>query len=117
MNFDDILGEIGGFGPYQIYCVVLTGLAFMVVGGHNLGVVFTGGLPALHCKSHEYDVILNTSSTQLSGYNANTSSDDVITMDSCFIDTGTNESEPCLDWDYDKDVFTSTIATQVGSRT
>ena len=105
MNFDELLEEIGPFGPYQIYMVVLIGLVQLPVGANHLASVFLAGLPTYHCADstgdHHNDTVTSSSSD---------AGDD----SACFA-SSVNGSEPvaCTEWTYDTDVYESTIASEV----
>ena len=107
MNFDELLEEIGPFGPYQIYMVVLIGLVQLPVGANHLASVFLAGLPTYHCSDstgdHHNDTVTSSSSD---------AGDD----SACFA-SSVNGSEPvaCTEWTYDTDVYESTIASEVSS--
>ena len=48
-SFDDTLEVIGSSGRYQTFIMLLTGLAFLVVGAQNMAAVFTAGVPVFTC--------------------------------------------------------------------
>ena len=105
-SFDETLEQIGAMGPYQLYVIVLTGIAFAAVGSHTIGAVFTAGFPTFHCMDVGNDHVMNAStSSQNHTQDASTDSQ------SCYV----NDSVPCSHWEYDTDVYETTIATQVGA--
>ena len=108
-DFDQVLDEIGPFGPYQIYNMVLLGLAGLPVGANSLANVFLAGLPDHSCTATS----------------ANATSDDVIATageeadDVCYYaaQQAGNDSivMQCSQWEYDDSVFGNTMASEVGT--
>ncbi|CAD5114653.1 DgyrCDS3703 [Dimorphilus gyrociliatus] len=61
MLFDDILGEIGEFGRYQIVSYVVLGMLAIPAGWHNLGITFYGNKLHHHwCRVKELDEFNNS---------------------------------------------------------
>ena len=112
-NFDDTLEVIGSSGRYQAFIMLLTGLAFLVVGAQNMAAVFTAGVPAFTCAAHD-DVIANNTIV----YNATsnetltTESDDGLRSDETCEATVNGSTGKCTEWRYSKDVYDTSIVTE-----
>ena len=48
-DFDSVLRDVGDFGPYQIYNIILIGLSGTPAGAHSLANVFLAGTPDHWC--------------------------------------------------------------------
>ena len=99
-DFDQVLEDIGPFGPYQIYNIVLVGLASLCPGANSLANVFMAGLPDFRCANNDM------TSNQTLGDNGDAAT--------CYY-TAENSSElqQCTQWEYDTDEYGNTMAMEV----
>ncbi|KAH9504410.1 hypothetical protein Btru_063541 [Bulinus truncatus] len=51
MHFEELIVELGEFGPYQRKIYFLLCVSTMMLGWHDLAVVFLGATPEFQCKS------------------------------------------------------------------
>ena len=103
-DFDSVLRDVGDFGPYQIYNIILIGLSGTPAGAHSLANVFLAGTPDHWCADASADSL--NSSTPSAVRN-----DDV-----CYVTSlHGNETlkEECTSWSYDESEFGSTIVSEV----
>ena len=101
-DFDSVLRDVGEFGPYQVYNLVLIGLSGTPAGAHSLANVFLAGTPDHWCAS--------------ASSNASTPAPRDVSDDVCHVTSQRgNETveEKCTAWEYDDSVFGSTIVTEV----
>ncbi|GFR90245.1 organic cation transporter protein [Elysia marginata] len=118
MKFDDILTELGEFGPYQKRIYFLMCLAHSCIAMQILAGVFIQATPEHRCaipdlpndsfasQGHWHDALVNASIPWASGDQ---------TFDQCKLldipDGRHNETVPCEKWVYDKQSFKRTFVT------
>ncbi|XP_072550580.1 organic cation transporter protein [Salminus brasiliensis] len=105
MNFDEVLVRIGGFGRFQKILYVWICLPQIFLAFHMLVSVFTGAVPPHLCRdtqthSHNFNFTLSQSASEACGQTHTNSSHSTHTT-------------ACRDgWEFSKDVFLSTVATE-----
>ena len=134
MDFDRILEKVGPCGRYQIYHYILLGLVLMPCGMQNMANVFLAGLPAHVCdvtplpvdtaKAFMADIDPSASTNDDSSCRVfdmnytelywNSSWKDNSTM-TVYVSNKTDVVD-CHGWRYDKDLYGSTIVSQVGEQ-
>ncbi|XP_075410211.1 solute carrier family 22 member 7 isoform X2 [Tenrec ecaudatus] len=131
MSFEELLSQVGGFGPFQLRNLVLLALPRMLLPLHFLLPVFLAAMPAHHCAMPRAP---DNGSSREEWLRAHLPREPDGTLSSCFRFThprfpsnstlwgdghspGTMEPEPptvaCPQgWEYDHSEFSSTIVTE-----
>ena len=113
-DFDQVLDEIGPFGPYQVYNMVLLGLAGLPVGANSMANVFLAGLPDHSCRASQNASRDGGAGDAGAGDGSHTSTvDDGVCYYTTHLPGNTTETSQCTDWDYDDSVFGNTMASEV----
>ncbi|XP_036438437.1 solute carrier family 22 member 13 isoform X2 [Colossoma macropomum] len=107
MNFDDVLVRIGGFGRFQKVLYVWICLPQIFLAFHMLVSVFTGAVPPHLCRDSRPGAL---------SFNFTLSPS---VQESCPLEPTNGSLSPhsatCRDgWEFSKDVFLSTVATEFG---
>ena len=113
-NFDEILEVVGSSGWYQAFVMVLTGLAFFVVGAQNMAAVFTAGAPDFRCVTGDDDVSLSYALPNVTS-NVSISIVDTSNVEACEIQQNGSDVT-CANWRYSDDVYETSIVTKVRTR-
>ncbi|XP_036625268.1 solute carrier family 22 member 7 isoform X2 [Trichosurus vulpecula] len=124
MAFEEILEEVGGFGPFQIRNVMLLALPRILLPLNFLLTIFMAAVPTHHCTLPAQDP-LNNLTQETAWLEAYLPRELDGSFSSCYrylyphslSNTSQGEGEdpivPCPEgWDYDQSQFHSTIATQ-----
>ncbi|XP_018599449.1 solute carrier family 22 member 13 [Scleropages formosus] len=126
MNFDDVLDRIGGFGKFQKTLYVWICLPQIFLAFHMLVSVFTGAVPPHFCRSAwpvaaNQGLPLNFSQTTShgSGYNLSCTALDAPSAFANHSNALAQSSGPMQGgcqggWEFSKETFHSTIATEWG---
>ncbi|XP_036909294.1 solute carrier family 22 member 7 isoform X2 [Sturnira hondurensis] len=131
MGFEELLGQVGGFGPFQLRNVVLLALPRMLMPMHFLLPIFLAAVPAHRCALPDTPVNLSHQDTWLEAYlprepDGSLSSCLRFTYPQALPNTtlgderqsrgeqqGETSAVPCPQgWEYDHSEFSSTIATE-----
>lgn len=132
MGFEELLDQVGGFGPFQLRNVVLLALPRMILPMHFLLPIFLAAVPAHRCALPGIPANFSQQDAWLEGYLPQEPDG---TLSSCLRFThpqsppnttlrgeGQSPAElqnepstvPCPQgWEYDRSEFSSTIATEV----
>lgn len=132
MGFEELLDQVGGFGPFQLRNVVLLALPRMILPMHFLLPIFLAAVPAHRCALPGIPANFSHQDAWLEGYLPQEPDG---TLSSCLRfahpqsppnttlrGEGQSPAElqsepstvPCPQgWEYDRSEFSSTIATEV----
>lgn len=132
MAFEELLDQVGGFGPFQLRNVVLLALPRIMLPMHFLLPIFLAAVPAHHCALPGTPANFSHRDAWLEGYLPREPDG---TLSSCLRFThprsphnttmgeekqspgglqGEPSTMPCPQgWEYDRSEFSSTIATEV----
>nr|XP_022294855.1 organic cation transporter protein-like [Crassostrea virginica] len=125
MHFDELLGILGEFGPYQKYVYFLVCLPTIIAAFHMVNSVFLLGIPKHRCKLPNYpndtyltqgpahdDLVRAYIPTELDV-------DNELVYKECYIfsvplsgNATTGTEEQCSVWVYDKTVYENTFASE-----
>uniref|UniRef100_K1QCW4 Organic cation transporter protein n=1 Tax=Magallana gigas TaxID=29159 RepID=K1QCW4_MAGGI len=125
MHFDELLGVLGEFGPYQKFVYFLVCLPSIIAAFHMVNSVFLLGIPKHRCKLPYYpnDTFLSQGAVHDDLVKAfiptELNADNEVTYKQCYIFstpgsgniTGGPE-QSCSDWVYDKTVYENTFASE-----
>lgn len=125
MHFDELLGVLGEFGPYQKFVYFLVCLPSIIAAFHMVNSVFLLGIPKHRCKLPNYpnDTFLSQGAVHDDLVKAfiptELNADNEVTYKQCYIFstpaavnvTGGPE-QSCSDWVYDKKVYENTFASE-----
>lgn len=114
-NFDETLELVGQHGRYQAFIMLLTGLAFLVVGAQNMSAVFTAGIPEYKCSSPSDDVTVEFNVTSSGNLSLEESEDLNKEEENCEVNINGSEVK-CNEWIYSSDVYETSIVTEVRSK-
>ncbi|XP_037010178.2 solute carrier family 22 member 7 isoform X1 [Artibeus jamaicensis] len=131
MGFEELLGQVGGFGPFQLRNVVLLALPRILMPMHFLLPIFLAAVPAHRCALPDTPVNFSHQDTWLEAYLPREPDG---SLSSCLRFTypqalpnitmwgerqsrreqqGETSAVPCPQgWEYDHSEFSSTIATE-----
>lgn len=132
MGFEELLAQVGGFGPFQLRNMVLLALPRVLLAMHFLLPNYLAAVPAHHCALPGTHVNFSHQDTWLEAYLPRELDG---TLSSCLHFThpqalpnttlraegqspgelqGEPATVPCSQgWEYDRSEFSSTIATEV----
>lgn len=132
MGFEELLDQVGGFGPFQLRNVALLALPRMLLPMNFLLPIFLAAVPAHRCALPGTPANFSREDTWLEAYlprepNGMLSSCRRFTYPQALPNTtlvgeghspgelqGEQSTEPCPQgWEYDHSEFSSTIATEV----
>ncbi|XP_034335330.2 organic cation transporter protein [Magallana gigas] len=125
MHFDELLGVLGEFGPYQKFVYFLVCLPSIIAAFHMVNSVFLLGIPKHRCKLPNYpnDTFLSQGAVHDDLVKAfiptELSADNEVIYKQCYVFstpaavnvTGGPE-QSCSDWVYDKTVYENTFASE-----
>ncbi|XP_062581641.1 organic cation transporter protein-like [Saccostrea cucullata] len=125
MHFDELLGVLGEFGPYQKYVYFLVCLPSIIAAFHMVNSVFLLGIPKHRCKLPNYpndtylsqgpehdDLIKAYIPTELDADNEMVNKKCKIFSIPVLGNATTGIQESCSSWVYDKSVYDSTFASE-----
>ncbi|KAM6954384.1 organic cation transporter protein [Aplochiton taeniatus] len=115
MNFDDVLNCIGGFGKFQKILYVWICLPQILLAFHMLVSIFTGAVPPHLCRSAAGPALLDFNFSLVSGPDGDPNlSCSILVNHSQVPGLGdSNDSGICQGgWEYSKQTFLSTVATE-----
>ena len=132
MGFEELLDQVGGFGPFQLRNVLLLALPRLLMPMHFLLPIFLAAVPAHRCALPDTPVNFSHQDTWLEAYlprepDGSLSSCLRFTYPQALPNTtlweegqsggeqqGETSTVPCPQgWEYDHSEFSSTIATEV----
>ncbi|XP_061193507.1 organic cation transporter protein-like isoform X1 [Saccostrea echinata] len=125
MHFDELLGVLGEFGPYQKYVYFLVCLPSIIAAFHMVNSVFLLGIPKHRCKLPNYpndtylsqgpahdDLIKAYIPTELNADNDVVNKKCKIFSIPVLDNVTTGIEQSCSSWVYDKTVYDSTFASE-----
>ncbi|XP_061193498.1 organic cation transporter protein-like isoform X2 [Saccostrea echinata] len=125
MHFDELLGVLGEFGPYQKYVYFLVCLPSIIAAFHMVNSVFLLGIPKHRCKLPNYpndtylsqgpahdDLIKAYIPTELNADNEVVNKKCKIFSIPVLDNVTTGIEQSCSSWVYDKTVYGCTFASE-----
>ncbi|XP_022293454.2 organic cation transporter protein-like [Crassostrea virginica] len=126
MHFDQLLGILGEFGPYQKYVYILVCLPSIIVAFHMVNSVFLLGIPKHRCKLPNYpndtyltqgpahdDLVRAYIPTELDVNNELVYKECSIFSVPLSGNATTGTEQQCSAWVYDKTVYENTFASEL----